>query len=61
MLALFGDVSAATITAYAEVWPLADGWRARRAVWQLYPLAVHAVLFGGSYTGQLVRSLDALV
>ncbi|HET9625051.1 MAG TPA: fructosamine kinase family protein [Kofleriaceae bacterium] len=60
MLALFGPVSPRLIAAYEDVWPLADGWRARRAVWQLYPLAVHAVLFGGSYTGQLARGLDAL-
>jgi fructosamine-3-kinase len=60
MLALFGAVSESLIAAYTEVWPLADGWRERRALWQLYPLAVHTVLFGGSYSVQLVRSLDAL-
>nr|WP_240519246.1 fructosamine kinase family protein [Amycolatopsis antarctica] len=29
--------------------PLADGWRERAGLHQLYPLLVHTVLFGGSY------------
>jgi fructosamine-3-kinase len=29
--------------------PLADGHRERVALWQLFPLLVHAALFGGSY------------
>ena len=35
--------------------------RSRLGLWQLYPLAVHAVLFGGGYVPQLGRGLDALV
>jgi fructosamine-3-kinase len=26
---------------------------------QLYPLAAHAVLFGGGYGGQVARAIDA--
>ncbi len=52
MLALFGRVPARTLAAYDEVAPLADGWRERVALWQLFPLLVHAVLFGGGYLGQ---------
>jgi len=52
MLGLFGTVPARTIAAYEEVEPLADGWRDRVGLWQLFPLLVHAVLFGGSYTRQ---------
>ncbi len=52
MLDLFGAVPARTRAAYDEVWPLADGWQDRVALWQLYPLLVHAVLFGGGYLGQ---------
>lgn len=59
MLALFGTVSPRLIGAYDEVWPLADGWRDRVALWQLYPLLVHAVLFGGGYAAQVQRVLDA--
>jgi fructosamine-3-kinase len=59
MLALFGGLGETLIDAYHEVWPLGAGWRSRLGLWQLYPLAVHAVLFGGSYLAQLARGLDA--
>jgi fructosamine-3-kinase len=57
MLALFGGLGRRLAAAYQEVWPLADGWEARVGLWQLYPLAVHAALFGGRYVPQLARSL----
>lgn len=49
MLRLFGAPSERVFEAYEEVAPLADGWRERISLWQLLPLLVHAVLFGGSY------------
>ena len=49
MLALFGAVPDRLLAAYQEVRPLDDGWQDRVALWQLVPLLVHAVLFGGSY------------
>ncbi len=58
MLSLFGGVTAGFIAAYEEVHPLAEGWRARTKLWQLYPVAAHAVLFGSGYVtqlGELVR------
>lgn len=58
MLALFGGVSARLISAYEEIVPLASGWRDRVPLWQLYPLAAHAVLFGGGYGAQVVMALD---
>lgn len=61
MLALFGEVSSALVDAYSEVWPLAPDWRTRIPLWQLYPLAVHATLFGGSYGAQVTRALDGLL
>jgi fructosamine-3-kinase len=60
MLALFGGLPEALVAAYREVFPLADGWRERIPLWQLYPLAAHAALFGGGYGGQVARSLAAL-
>lgn len=60
MLALFGSISAATIAAYDEVYPLAEGWRDRVLLWQLYPLAAHAVLFGGGYGARVARALDQI-
>jgi len=52
MLALFGNIPLRTIAAYDEMAPLADGWRERIPLWQLFPLLVHAVLFGGGYLRQ---------
>lgn len=52
MLALFGSVPPRTVAAYHEVYPLAAGWRDRVGLWQLFPLLVHAVLFGGGYAAQ---------
>jgi len=49
MLRLFGAPSERVFGAYQESAPLADGWRERVELYQLLPLLVHAVLFGGSY------------
>jgi fructosamine-3-kinase len=49
MLRLFGAPSERVFSAYEEVAPLADGWEQRVELWQLPPLLVHGVLFGGSY------------
>lgn len=55
MLRLFGAPSERVFAAYEELTPLADGWRERVALWQLLPLLVHAVLFGGSYCAEAER------
>lgn len=56
MLALFGlPHLARVLAAYDEEWPLPDGWEQRVPFWQLHPLLVHVVLFGGGYTAA-VRS-----
>ena len=49
MLQLFGAPSPRILDAYAEVAPLADGHQDRVGLWQLFPLLVHAALFGGHY------------
>lgn len=54
MLALFGPVPDDLIRAYGEVRPLEEGWRERVGLFQLYPLLVHTVLFGGSYRDSAV-------
>jgi fructosamine-3-kinase len=55
MLRLFGAPSERVFAAYEEVAPLADGWQERVSLWQLLPLLVHAVLFGGSYRAAAER------
>ena len=53
MLALFGCPHLdAVLGAYDEAAPLADGWRERVPLHQLFPLLVHAALFGGGYGAQ---------
>jgi len=52
MLALFGAVPDRLLRAYNDVHPLRSGWEERVALFQLYPLLVHAVLFGAGYRAQ---------
>lgn len=49
MLRLFGSPSQRIFAAYEEEAPLAAGWQERVGLYQLLPLLVHALLFGGSY------------
>jgi fructosamine-3-kinase len=56
MLRLFGSPSPRVLAAYCEVRPLADGHEDRVSLWQLFPLLVHAVLFGGSYGAAVDRA-----
>jgi len=57
MLALFGTLPDELVAAYDEIDPLAEGWRERVALHQLYPLAAHACLFGGGYGAQVKSTL----
>ncbi|GAC1453921.1 MAG: fructosamine kinase family protein [Chitinophagaceae bacterium] len=49
MTKLFGGFPQIFYDAYNEVYPMEKGWQQRLSVTQLYPLLVHAVLFGGHY------------
>ena len=61
MLRLFGGPSERCFAAYDEAFPLADGYAERVALYQLFPLLVHAVLFGGSYGAQAGRAARSYV
>jgi fructosamine-3-kinase len=61
MLSLFGSPSSAFGAAYDEVWPRADGHAERVALYQLLPLLVHAVLFGGGYGVSARRAAERFV
>ncbi len=56
MLRLFGAPAEGVFSAYEEVAPLAPGWRDRVELYQLAPLLVHALLFGGSYGAAAERA-----
>jgi fructosamine-3-kinase len=61
MLGLFGAVPPPTVEAYLEVRPLAAGWEERVELFQLLPLLVHAVLFGGGYRSQADGIIGRLI
>ncbi len=61
MLRLFGSPGPGFLAAYEEVAPLADGHEDRVRLWQVMPLLVHAVLFGGSYGSQAVAAIRRYV
>jgi fructosamine-3-kinase len=60
-LALFGGSPHldTIMSAYAEAWPLADGWRARLPVHQLHLLLVHTAMFGAAYRAAVREAADA--
>jgi len=49
MTKLFGGFDQKFYDAYGEIYPMESNWRQRLPLSQLYPLMVHAVLFGGHY------------
>ena len=61
MMKLFGGFGPRVFAAYKEAWPLADGYRERVALYQLYPLMVHVNLFGGGYVASVEAALAQLV
>jgi fructosamine-3-kinase len=57
MMRLFGGFSDRAYDAYAEAYPLTEGWRERVPLHQIAPLVVHAIKFGGSYVGAAARAI----
>lgn len=53
MLSLFGvSFHSEILEGYQSVHPLKAGWQERTTLWQLYPIAGHAVFFGGGYVSE---------
>ena len=61
MTELFGGFPRDFRAAYAEAWPLDDGYRARRDFYNLYHVLNHANLFAGGYVAQAARSIEQLL
>ncbi|MEU6356627.1 fructosamine kinase family protein [Streptomyces sp. NPDC047072] len=60
MLHLFGCPHLdEVLRGYEQVAPLSDGWRDRVGLHQLFPLLVHAVLFGLGYAEQALNTAKA--
>jgi fructosamine-3-kinase len=49
MARLFGGFDSRFFHAYNDIYPLEKDWTERLPVTQLYPILVHAILFGGHY------------
>ncbi len=49
MTKLFGGFDQRFYNAYNETYPLETNWERRLPIAQLYPLLIHAILFGGHY------------
>ncbi|MGE0152677.1 MAG: fructosamine kinase family protein [Reyranellaceae bacterium] len=54
---MFGGFGPRFIARYAEIAGLDKAYAERRDIWNLWPLLVHAYLFGGSYAGSVARGL----
>jgi fructosamine-3-kinase len=59
MLWLFGAPSDRFLAAYKEVFPLEPDYRHRIDLWQIQPLLIHAILFGGPYGAAAARAASA--
>ena len=59
MTKLFGGFDRQFYEAYNEAYPLEKGWEKRLSITQLYPLLVHAVLFGGHYISEVKHIFSA--
>ncbi len=58
---LFGTFGETFFNAYQEMHPLSDDfYESKVPLYQIYPLLVHVALYGGSYVGELERTLKRL-
>ncbi len=58
MTQLFGGFVPSFYNSYHQTFPLANQWKERVHLWNLYPLLVHVNLFGGSYVNDVERNLS---
>jgi protein-ribulosamine 3-kinase len=60
MTSLFGGFDRTFYEAYEANYPLVAGWKDRVALWNIYPLLIHLILFGDGYRPQLVHNLSRI-
>lgn len=61
MTELFGGLNSIFYQSYDETWPLDDGYRARKPLYNLYHILNHYNLFGGQYSTQVSKMIDRLL
>ena len=61
MLTLFGGLGQAFYDRYQQLWPMEPGWQRRVAIYRLYHVLNHRVLFGSSYDASAMQLLEYLL
>lgn len=61
MSELFGGFPTAFYRGYNEVWPLDEGYRQRKTIYNLYHILNHFNLFGGGYASQANRTIQQII
>lgn len=61
MTELFGGFGQRFRRAYEAVWPLDEGYRTRRDLYQLYHVLNHLNMFGGAFAGHARRLIQSLL
>ncbi len=61
MAELFGGFSSEFYRAYNEAWPMDQGYKLRKTLYNLYHILNHANLFGGTYPSQAESMMDCLL
>jgi fructosamine-3-kinase len=61
MTELFGGFPPRFYAAYRDHYPVNDGYRLRKTLYNLYHVLNHANLFGGGYAAQAERMIDELL
>ena len=61
MTELFGGFGSSFYKAYNDAWPLDSGYATRKKLYNLYHILNHLNLFGGSYAGQALSTIDSLL
>src|SRR5919199_491099 len=61
MTELFGGFPAAFYRGYNEVWPLDEGYKKRKPLYNLYHILNHFNLFGGGYASQANQMIEQIL
>jgi len=61
MTELFGGFGSDFYAAYNNAWPLDDGYRSRKKLYNLYHILNHFNMFGGGYESQAQGMMDSLL
>ncbi len=58
---LFGGFSSEFYQGYNDIWPIEEGYKRRKTLYNLYHLLNHLNLFGSGYLNQVTRSMSEVI